>query len=190
MKEHEEIVTLTMYEIHIPSYFDFKAGSITGAAVNTASPAKTAYVFMTQSILSNHKDIVHIFPVATIDAKCLHDFLRMLVVKLEHTGFEVIAVISDNSINMSFSRPPNLKIVYQHPADQSRPLFFVVDPVHLLKCVRNNWLNQRNVGRCMYFPDPKSTDPKPKILTASFSTLCELHDFEQNELLKMLRHCN
>lgn len=146
MKEHEEIVTLTMYEIHIPSYFDFKAGSITGAAVNTASPAKTAYVFMTQSILSNHKDIVHIFPVATIDAKCLHDFLRMLVVKLEHTGFKVIAVISDNnSINRKtmslFSSAPRLKIVYQHPADQSRPLFFVVDPVHLLKHVRNNWLN-------------------------------------------------
>lgn len=190
MKEHEKIVTLMMDEIHIQSYFDFKAGSITGAAANTASPAKTAYVFMTQSLLSNHKDVVHILPVATIDAKCLHDFLRMLVLKLEHNGFKVIAIISDNnSINRKtmslFSSPPRLQIVYKHPADQSRPLFFVVDPVHLLKCIRNNWLNQRNAGRCMYFPDPKSTEAKPKILTASFKTLCELHESEQSELLKM-----
>ncbi|KAG0439590.1 hypothetical protein HPB47_016595, partial [Ixodes persulcatus] len=49
----------------------------------------------------------------------------------------------------------------------------------------NNWINQRNPGRCMYFPDPKSAEQKPEILTASFSTLCQLHESEQNELLKL-----
>lgn len=190
MKEHERFVTLMMDEIHLQPYFDFKAGSVTGAAINSASPAKTAHVFMTQSLLSSRKDVVHIMPVAQMDAKTLHDFLRMLVVELESSGFKVIAVISDNnSINQKtmsfFSNPPSLKIVYQHPADPSRPLFFVVDPVHLLKCVRNNWINQRNPGRCMYFPDPKSAEQKPEILTASFSTLCQLPESEQNELLKL-----
>ncbi|KAG0436893.1 hypothetical protein HPB47_017710, partial [Ixodes persulcatus] len=94
------------------------------AAINSASPAKTAHVFMTQSLLSSRKDVVHIMPVAQMDAKTLHDFLRMLVVELESSGFKVIAVISDNnSINRKtmsfFSNPPSLKIVYQHPADPS-----------------------------------------------------------------------
>lgn len=37
----------------------------------------------------------------------------------------------------------------------------------------------------MYFPDLNSTDRKPLILTASFKALRELHDAEQNELLKI-----
>ncbi|XP_077546041.1 uncharacterized protein LOC144158777 [Haemaphysalis longicornis] len=37
----------------------------------------------------------------------------------------------------------------------------------------------------MYFPDPESTDAKPKILTASFKVLCQLHETEKNELLKI-----
>lgn len=37
----------------------------------------------------------------------------------------------------------------------------------------------------MYFPDPESTDVKPKILTASFEVLCQLHEAEKNELLNI-----
>lgn len=85
------------------SYTVIQNRSITGAAVNIASLAKTVYAFMTRSLISNHKDVAHILPVATIDAKCLHDFLQMLVIELEHTGFKVIAVISDS--------PPILQIV-------------------------------------------------------------------------------
>lgn len=55
----------------------------------------------------------------------------------------------------------------------------------MLKSIRNNWLNQRNVGKCIYYPDLNSSDPKPAILTASFKALHELHDAEKNELLKI-----
>ncbi|KAH9374829.1 hypothetical protein HPB48_015762 [Haemaphysalis longicornis] len=190
MKEHERTVTLMMDEIHIQAYFDYKGGYVTGAAANSSSPAKTAHVFMLQSLLSNHKDVVHILPVAQIDAKALHEFLRKLITELEVLGFRVVAVVSDNnSINRKamtfFANPPQASIVYPHPADPSRPLFYILDPVHVLKSVRNNWLNQRNSGKCIYFPDPSSTDPKPPILTASFKALRELHEAEQNELLKI-----
>lgn len=57
--------------------------------------------------------------------------------------------------------------------------------MHLLKSIRNNWLNQRNSGKCIYYPDPSSNDPKPPILTASFKSLCDLHEAEQNNLLKL-----
>lgn len=101
---------------------------VTGAAVNSSTAAKTAHVFMIQSLLSSNKDVVHILPVAQIDAKALHDFLRKIVLDLEASGFRIIAVISDNnSINRKamsyFAKPASVSIVYQHPADPSRPLF-------------------------------------------------------------------
>lgn len=49
-----------------------------------------------------------------------------------------------------FTESPHLSIVYPHPADKSRPLFYVVDPVHILKCIRNNWINQKNPGTCFF----------------------------------------
>ena len=33
-------------------------------------------------------------------------------------------------------------IVYPHPSDNARPLFLILDSVHILKCIRTNWLNQ------------------------------------------------
>lgn len=54
----------------------------------------------------------------------------------------------------------------------------------MLKSIKNNWLKQRNIGKCIYFPDLNSSDSKP-ILTASFKALRELRDAEQNKLLKI-----
>nr|XP_054926027.1 uncharacterized protein LOC129384531 [Dermacentor andersoni] len=183
-------LTLIIDEIHLQSLLDYKAGFVTGAAVNSWTAGKTAHVFMIQSLLSSNKDVVHILPVAQINAKALHDFLRKIFLDLEASGFRIIAVISDNnSINRKamsyFSKTASVSIVYQHPADPSGPLFFVVDPVHILKCIRNNWLNQRNIGKCMYFPEPKSDEAEPKVLTASFKVLCQLHEAEKHELLKL-----
>lgn len=115
----------------------------------------TAHVFIVQSLLSNHKDVVHILPIAQIDANTLHEFLKKLIIDLESLGLKVIAVVSDNnSINRKamkfFANPSKASIVYQHPADPSRPLFFILDSVHVLKSVRNNWLNQRNIGKCIF----------------------------------------
>ncbi|XP_037561685.2 uncharacterized protein LOC119440995 [Dermacentor silvarum] len=83
-----------------------------------------------------------------------------------------------------FGAPCKLQCVYRHPADSERPLFFLIDPVHLLKCVRNNWINQRNAGTCMFFPSPTGPSEKPPILTASFKTLRELHSKEQSQQIK------
>ncbi|KAH7980330.1 hypothetical protein HPB49_015048 [Dermacentor silvarum] len=129
LKDHECFVTLMMDEIHLQASFQYKGGYVTGAATNSENAAKIAYVFMMQSLLSSNKDVVHILPVAKIEAKQLHDFLDLLIRQLEEIGIRVVAVVSDNnSINrkaMSFSAdPPKLSIVYRHPSDSSRPLFF------------------------------------------------------------------
>lgn len=99
MKEHEKIVVLTMDEIHLQPYFDYKGGIIVGAACNSSNAAKTAHVFMMQSLLSSQKNVVHILLVERISAQQLHTILHNIT-ELENVCLRIIAVISDNnSIN-------------------------------------------------------------------------------------------
>lgn len=68
MKNSEWTLTLMADEVHSQCYFEYKGGFVTGAAANSNIAARTAYVFMIQSLLSSNKD-VHILPVAKFDAK-------------------------------------------------------------------------------------------------------------------------
>ena len=88
--------------------------------------------------------------------------------------------------------------MYPHPCDVSRPLFFLFDSVHILKCVRNNWVNQKSTGKCMMYPSVKSEKVqvdncsinrfeliKPVIIAqATFNSLERLHQLECDSIVR------
>ncbi|XP_077498110.1 uncharacterized protein LOC144108803 [Amblyomma americanum] len=193
LKPHEKTVTLMIDEVHLKPFFDFKAGAIVGASAHSSEPATTAHVFMTQSLLSSNKDVIHILPVCRMNAETLHQYTRKIIVGIEEMGLKVIAVITDNnSLNRKmmslFSKEPELSIVYPHPVDNQRPLFYIVDPVHLLKCIRNNWINQKNPATCFYFPEIDLSgvmpDGPPRMKAASFEAVRKLYSSEKTALVK------
>ena len=107
------------------------------------------------------------------------------------TDFTFIAVITENNaINRKamalFETTPKLSIVYRHPMDSSRPLFFILDAVHILKCIRNNWINQKTSGTSIRFPPFCFNDIscKNSPSTASFESLQLLHSLECDLLIK------
>ncbi|KAK9680521.1 hypothetical protein QE152_g39034 [Popillia japonica] len=132
-------------------------------------------------MLSSYKDVVHMLPVKTMRADDLYVFIRKVIIGLEDIGFEVLCVVSDNNaINKkamsSFATPPQILNQYIHPRDPSRPLFFIIDTVHIMKNIprdpsrplffiidtvhimkniRNNWINQyihpRDPSRPLFF---------------------------------------
>ena len=55
-----------------------------------------------------------------------------------------------------------------NPVKPSQQIFIQFDTVHLLKCVRNNWLNLRNDKKTFVFPDMYDNS---KSWNASFSHL-------------------
>lgn len=126
-----------------------------------------------------------------ITAEELHKVLREVIIILEDCGLHVVAVITDNnSINRKvmslFAESNHLEIVYPHPADPQKPLFHIVDTVHLLKCIRNNWINQKNSDKCLYYPHFDCYDEENKRLEgASFTTLRKLHEAEENSVVKI-----
>lgn len=86
-----------------------------------------------------------------------------------------------------FASPPKLSIVYPHPAQSSRPLFFLYDSVHLLKCIRNNWINQKDQLQSMKYPEFSSDGiyyENHKTILAPFKTLRQLYNYESEDLLK------
>ena len=192
LQSADKSVILMVDEIHIKPSFDYKGGSIVGSAFDTAEAATSAYVFMISSIMSKYKDVVHIIPAKCMKAEILHDILRTIIIGLEKIGFQVICVITDNNaINGKalslFAKPPKLSIVYPHPVESSRPLFFMYDSVHLLKCIRNNWINQKDTMKTMRYPEFSSDGiyyENHKIELAPFKTLRQLYTLEADNLLK------
>ena len=138
INEYEKTVILLIDEIHIKPYFDYKGGSIIGAAFDSNNAATSAYVYMISSVLSALKEVVHILPVASINNQILHNVTKKVIVGLENTGIKVISVVTDNnSINgrsMSlFVEPPQKSFVYPHPIDPEKPLFFLLIQCTFLK---------------------------------------------------------
>ena len=182
-------------EIYLKQYLDYKGGNIVGSSYNGVSnAAKSAFAFMISSIFSNYKDVVHLLPICKMTADELYIIIKKLVVGLESIGFKVIAVITDNNaINRKamskFVSPPKLSIVYPHPSNQIRQLFFFFDTVHPLKCVRNNWLNIKSAGKCISlshfaFGNISTTPISTEFPMESFASLRYLHDAECDSLVK------
>ena len=146
---------------------------------------------MVNSVFSKFKEVVYVLPIQKMDAKSFFNILLKTIVGLEEIGFNVIAVITDSNAKnkkaMSlFAEPAKLLIVYEHPVDKSRSLFFILNTVHILKCIRNNWINQKTHGTSMIFPlftfNKISCTNSPS--SASFSSLRLLHGCERDSLFK------
>ena len=187
----DKTVSLLIDEIHIKPFFDYKGGNVVGAAYNSEDAATSAFAFMGNSTFSKFKEVVHVLPVRKMNAAALHNLIRRTVIGLEEIGFKVIAVITDNNaINRKamslFESTPKLSPVYKHPMNSSRTLFFILDTVHIMKCIRNNWLNQKTPGTSMIFPPFRFKDIKCENSpsTASFESLRLLHGSERDSLLK------
>jgi len=161
LQPSDKTVMLLVGEIHLQQFFDYKGGNNVGTASNSNEAAKSAFAFMISSIVSKYKDAVHVLPTCKINAMDLFALIQRTIRGLEEAGFRVFSVITDNNaINRKampfFAEPHQLSFVYPHPCDVSRPLFFLFDSVHLLKCIRNNWINAKSTEKCMVYPCVKS----------------------------------
>jgi len=203
LQPSDKTVMLLVDEIHLQQFFDYKGGNIVGAASNSNEAAKSAFAFMISSIVSKYKDVVHVLPTCKTIAMDLFALIQRTIRGLEEAGFRVCSVITDNSaINRKamsfFAEPHQLSFVYPHPCDLSRPLFFLFDSVHLLKCIRNNWINVKSTGKCMMYPCVKSekvgsdhcditrlelTSPV-SIVESSFNALHHIHQLECDSFVR------
>ena len=77
-----------------------------------------------------------------------------VIADIEKCNRNVVVLCSDNlPLNQSlfklFSRKHIIVQSVPHPCDPNRPLFLIYDFVHIIKCIRNNWLNQHD-AQCSF----------------------------------------
>ena len=188
--QNDTTVSLLVDEILLKPYFDYKGGNIVGLSDNSNEAATSAFVFMLSSAFSQYKDVVHVIPTKCLKAESLFDIIKHIIIGLEEIGFQVLSIITDNNaINKKaislFCSPPKLSIVYPYSVLKSQPLFFLFDSVHILKCIRNDWLGQKDPSKCMVFPKSYNGNHQlDNIQSAPFCTLQKLHSLESQSILK------
>lgn len=108
-------------------------------------------VFMIRGATTRLKAAIAHFPTNTITGDELHFLVWRAIALLELKGFKIISVIGDGaSTNRKvFTKHQGSefgchKCVNVHASDEERFIYFVFDPPHLLKTVRNCLLNSRD----------------------------------------------
>ena len=113
-------------------------------------PAKKVLVFMLQGITNDIKEVVGIYPTDNLTAVQLYTRCWDVIFKLEKNELPVIALVCDGAsanrkiFKMHGSADKTSKFVYvtkNFASGDERDLFFLVDPSHLLKTLRNCFAN-------------------------------------------------
>ena len=104
--------------------------------------------FMVSGIFSDLQFPYASFPCSSITGDQLYSLVWGCVRRLEACGFKVVALTCDgasaNRAFMKLHKLPEDVIVYKTEnliADENRSIYFISDPPHLIKTVRNCWAN-------------------------------------------------
>lgn len=188
MEEDEKLVNLLLDEIHVSPTLSYKSGSFYGISDNSSAPATSLQAFMITSIKSKNKDIVALYPVRNLTAKTLQDLIKTVLSQLHLLGFKVLSLISDNNrVNRKAFEEfcgGSLKEYIMNPFDNKYKLFFLFDTVHIIKCIRNNWLNVKSPIQTFVFPPFNKEHTNENVHKAPLQALKTLHDLEKNLLIK------
>ena len=182
----ERNVIIQMDEIHVKSTFTYKGGKIIGSSLNPTGPAKTVFAFMVSSLSKKWSTIIRLLPCATSSAIEIFPIIKSVIRDVESCGLFVHVLCTDNyPMNVIFKLfAPNLTLehIVPHPLDFNRPLFLMFDFVHILKYIRNNWLNQKDFNKTIHYPNFENFID---VRTAMFEEIRQLYKCVQNSVAKL-----
>ena len=165
-------VTLVMDEMYIKSdlVYDKHEGTLIGfvnmgdintqllkfeATINneesTPSLASTMMVFMVKGMLHKFDFPYAQFACHNITGELMFDPMWEAVARLERIGFFVLALCCDGAspnrrlwkLHSSKSKEPVYRVPNIFARDEGRYLYFISDPPHLIKTIRNSWCNKQ-----------------------------------------------
>lgn len=181
LNEQERTVILIIDEIYVAKRVEYSAGQLVGLTPD-GDVASTLLCFAVKSLACKYVDIVAIYPMAKLTAQKLNECFQDVRRFLSNISLNVIAVSVDNaSTNRKFYTDyvcdGQLK-THVVDAATGQPLFLIIDPVHTLKNIYNNF-QSRKVFQC-----PALDKELPNGCTADFRHIVELYNYEECMSLK------
>ena len=136
-------VIMQMDEIHVKSDISYKGGRLFASNLEPDNPTKTVFAIMISSVYKKWSCIVRLLPCASVTAEKLFNTIKSCIHDVEDCGVFVEIISTDNypldvKLFKLFSK---LETRVPHPCGLHRSLFLTFDFVHILKTIRNNWLN-------------------------------------------------
>ena len=183
LKQHELLVTLQLDEIHIKPKMTYQNGKLIGNSGNNITrQANRIQTFMISSVLLCNKDIVALILVEKMANQDLYHMTKEVVKNVSICGYRII--LSDNNVvnRKMFINLSGTNCLVPHinnPINPDHKIYLLFDTAHLLKCIRNNWIN--DAEKTLTYPNFSDHD---LIMHASFRNLITIYHMEKESLLK------
>ena len=178
--EQQKNVLLLVDEVKIRPTVSFAGGIISGMAKNREDCRATSMLcVMLKSLHKGPSVMISVTPVHRLDSDYQFSVVREAAVKVERAGGRVIGSITDNhKVNQQYCEKfagfEASTGKAEHPLDPSRVWFLLFDTVHILKCIRNNWITEKITGKTLTINGH----------TASFDHVIKLYEKEKDHILK------
>ena len=142
---------------------------------------------MVSSLSKKWSSIVRLLPCANSSAVELFPIIKAVIQDVEACDLFVQVLCTDNypmnvNIFKLFSPDRILKHTVPHPIDINRSLFLLFDFVHIIKSIRNNWLNQKDYNKTFTYPN---FDQIHVSNTAVFEEIRQLYKSDQHAVAKL-----
>ena len=149
---------------------------------------------MISSLFKKWSQVVKLFPSNFSTAEELYPIVNSVINVIEECGIIVEVLVTDNySLNVRLFKmySPDQRTLLpavQHPTCPKRKLYILFDFVHIIKSIRNNWLNLKDYDLTLKYPDlliysqlPSSTSNQNE---AKFNDIRLLYKAEQHSTIK------
>ena len=109
-------------------------------------------MFYDDQLSKKWSTVVGLLPLANPKASDLLPITDKVIRDIERCGFFVDVIVSDiNSLNVHLFKllgdGKQLIARVPHPNDSKRSLYLLFDFVHIIKTIRNIWINQKDTRR-------------------------------------------
>ena len=138
---------LLVDEVKIRPTVAFSGGVLNGMAKNDPySKATSMLCVMAKCLHGGPSVMVSVTPVHKLTAAYQFSIVKGAAAMIEKSGGFVLGSMTDNhKINQQYCKLFKRKTDWEaeHPLDNQRVWFLLFDSVHILKCIRNNWITEK-----------------------------------------------
>ena len=156
-------------------------------------PIKTVFAIMASSLYRKWSEIVRLLPCSSNSATEIYTVVKSAIGDIERNGLKVQVICTDNyPLNVNFfklfsSDKKTLTPTAIHPINPERKIFLIFDFVHIVKSIRNNWINLKDYEHTFSFPNtlifPNCEDSQ-HLHIAKFQDIRLLYKNEQSLIIK------
>lgn len=184
LKSYERDIVLIIDEVSVTKVCEYKGGCLSGFVSEKEKKIATSIMaFMVSPVKKKQNEIISLVPTSGVTASRLHQYVLELSSTISLHGLNLVAIVTDNhrinrGVIQKLSNTANINEGSSvSKLTQHNNTYMLIDTVHLIKSVRNNWMKTTN----FYFENPESGEME----VANFNDIVQLYDKESSSITKI-----